>query len=125
MKKAVFIPAAIAFVVLLAFTTTNAYRVPTAEVLYVKGDARPAEVATVEFEVSGLKCRGTAGSFSEQIKDVPGVLSFTAYARTHSAIVEYDPTVTNPEDIRSAFEKPIVFEGREYEVFKMVSWKDR
>ena len=121
MKKAVIIPLAIALVILLAFATMNAYRVPTADVSFIEGDERPATVVTVEFEVSGLKCRGTARTFARQIEDVPGVVSFVAYARTHSAIVEYDPALTDPDAIREAFEKPIAHEGKTYEVFKMVS----
>ena len=121
MKKSAIIPLAILLVILLAFATTNAYRVPTADIAFLEGADRPAVVSTVEFEVSGLKCRGTAEAFSEQIKDVPGVVSFVAYSRTHSAIVEYDPELTNPEEIREAFEEPIFFEGKTYEVFKMVS----
>jgi len=121
MRKVLFIPAAIALIILLAFATTNAYRVPTADVSFVEKSERPATVATVEFEVSGLKCRGTAGSFEEQIKGVPGVISFVAYARTHTALIEYDPAQTNPDAIRAAFEKPILYEGQTYEIFKMVS----
>ncbi|MFH1689043.1 MAG: heavy-metal-associated domain-containing protein [Candidatus Eisenbacteria bacterium] len=121
MKKPVIIPLAIALVILLAFATTNAYRVPTADVSFIEESDRPATVSTVEFEVSGLKCRGTAGAFSQQIQDVPGVVSFVAYARTHTALIEYDPTQTNPDALREAFEKPILHEGSSYEVFKMVS----
>ncbi len=121
MRKVLFIPIAIALVILLAFATTNAYRVPTADISFVEGDERPSSVATVEFEVSGLKCRGTARTFARQIQDVPGVVSFVAYARTHSAIVEYDPALTDPDAIREAFEEPILHEGKFYEVFEMVS----
>ena len=125
MKKVVFIPAAILLVILIAFATTGAYRVPTFEASYVDDTDRPANVATVEYEVDGLKCRGMAGTFSEQIKDVPGVLSFVSYARTRSAIVEYDPALTNPDEIREAFEASIVIEGETYDdVFRMVSRKD-
>ncbi|MCK4409656.1 MAG: heavy-metal-associated domain-containing protein, partial [Candidatus Eisenbacteria sp.] len=102
MKNAVIIPLAIALVILLAFATTNAYRVPTADVSFVEGGDWPATVATVEYEVSGLKCRGTARAFTGQIRDVPGVVSLVAYARTHTAIVEYNPAVTNPDAIREA-----------------------
>jgi copper chaperone CopZ len=121
MKKAVFIPLAIVVVVLLAFATTNAYRVPTADITFVEEGDRPDEVATVEFEVSGLKCRGTARTFAHQIQEVPGVLSFVSYSRTHTALVEYDPSLTDPETIREAFERPILHEGKTYEVFKMIS----
>jgi copper chaperone CopZ len=121
MRKALFIPIAIALVVLLAFATMNAYRVPTTDVSFVEGDERPAAVVAVEYEVSGLKCRGTARTFARQIEDVPGVVSFVAYARTHTAIVEYDPALTDPDAIREAFEEPILHEGKFYEVFEMVS----
>ena len=121
MRKVLFIPMAIALVILLAFATTNAYRVPTADISFVEGDERPVTVVTVEYEVSGLKCRGTARTFARQIQDVPGDESFVAYARTHSAIVEYDPALTDPDAIREAFEEPILHEGKFYEVFEMVS----
>lgn len=121
MKKTAIIPLAIALVILLAFATTNAYRVPTADMSFIEEDERPATVSTVEFEVSGLKCRGTATAFAQQIQEVPGVISFVAYSRTHSAIVEYDPELTNPDAIREAFEVPILHDGKTYEIFKMVS----
>jgi len=121
MKKSAIIPLAILLVILLAFATTNAYRVPTADITFVEEDDRPATVSTVEFEVSGLKCRGTANTFARQIQEVPGVVSFVAYSRTHTALVEYDPDLTNPDAIREAFERPIEHEGKTYEVFKMVS----
>ena len=121
MKKAVIIPLAIALVILLAFATMNAYRVPTADVSFIEGDERPTSVATVEFEVSGLKCRGTARTFAQQIQDVPGVVTFVAYARTHTAVVEYDPALTDPDAIREAFERPILHEGKTYEIFKLAS----
>jgi len=121
MKKSAIIPLAIFLVILLAFATTNAYRVPTADITFVEEDDRPATVSTVEFEVSGLKCRGTARTFARQIEEVPGVVSFVAYSRTHTALVEYDPALTDPGAIREAFERPIEHEGKTYEVFKMVS----
>jgi len=121
MKKAIIIPLAVALVILLAFATMNAYRVPTADVSFVEEEDRPATVAMVEYEVSGLKCRGTARTFERQIQDLPGAVSFVAYTRTHTAIVEYDPALTDPDAIREAFEKPILHEGKTYEVFKMVS----
>ena len=52
---------------------------------------------------------------------MPGVVSFVAYARTHTAIVEYDPTLTDPDAIREAFEQPIEHEGEIYELFTTVS----
>lgn len=121
MRKVLLIPMAIALVMILAFATMNAYRVPTADVSFVEEVDRPAVVATVEYEVSGLKCRGTARTFARQIENMPGVVSFVAYTRTHTAIVEYDPALTDPDAIREAFERSILHEGKTYEIFKMVS----
>jgi hypothetical protein len=119
MKKVAIIPVAILLLILLAFATTNAYRVPTADISFV--EERPQTVAKVVFEVSGLKCRGTSNLFAQQIGDIPGIVSLTVYARTHTAIVEYDPSLTGPEQIRSEFEAPIFQEGERYEVFSCVS----
>lgn len=121
MKKLFAIPVAIALVILLAYATVNAYRVPTADVDFLESGERPANVATVTYEVSGLKCRGTSNLFAQQISDVPGVISFTAYARTHTAVVEYDPTLTDPDTIRDAFEEKVEHEGQLYEVFVTIS----
>jgi hypothetical protein len=123
MKKVSFIPISILLLILLAYATSNAYRVPTADISFVED--RPSSVATVVFEVAGLKCRGTANLFAQQIGDIPGVVSFTAYSRTHTAIVEYDPSLTSPEELRLAFETPIVHEGETYEVFECLSQEER
>lgn len=119
MKRVIAIPIAIAALIVLAFATSTAYRVPTIEHSFV--EERPATVSTVEYEVNGLKCRGTSNTFARQIADVPGVVSITTYARTHTALVEYDPTVTNPGEIREAAVEPIVHEGQVYEVFEVAS----
>jgi hypothetical protein len=119
MKKAAIIPIVILLFVVLAYATTNVYRVPTADIRFT--EQRPADVKTVVYEVAGLKCRGTSDLFAQQISGVPGVVSFLAYARTHTAVVEYDPTLTTPDAIREAFERPIVQQGQSYDVFKAVS----
>jgi len=118
-KKASIIPVAVVALTALAFATVNAYRVPTVEHSFV--DARPATVATVEYTVEGLKCRGTSLGFARQIAGVPGIVSLTTYARTRTGVVEYDPTLTDPEAIREAFERPIVQDGKSYDVFRMLS----
>jgi len=119
MKKALVIPVAIALLILLAYVTSNAYRVPTAKISFT--NERPESVATVVFEVSGLKCRGTANLFAQQIGELPGLVSFVAYARTRTAIVEYDPGRTDPQAIREAFERPVEYDGNTYEVFRALS----
>jgi copper chaperone CopZ len=118
MKRAIVIPIAIAALLVLAFATTNAYRVATVQISFAK--ERPATVRTIEFTVNGLKCRGTSNLFARQIAQVPGVVSLTTYARTHTALVEYDPTVTDAAVIRAAAVEPIVQDGNTYEVFEVV-----
>jgi hypothetical protein len=122
MKRVIVIPVAIIAFLALAFVTTNAYRVPTfAQTL--RAD-RPPTVKTVHLTVNGLKCVGTSRLFAEQIAEVPGVVSLTTYARTHAAIVEYDPTLTDPVTIRAAAVEPIVLEGQVYNVFEVVGERD-
>jgi ferredoxin len=122
MRRAVVIPVAIGVLIATAFATTNTYRVPTLEMTF-PGD-RPAVVKTVEFIVDGVRCRGTSGFFAEKIGKVPGVVSVTTYARTNMAIVEYDPTLTTPDEIRTVYEAPDTIEGKVYEVFKTRSVRE-
>lgn len=119
MRKAFAIPVLIIALTLVAFATTNTYRVPTVQIPFT--DDRPEEVAVVEFVVDGLKCRGTSVAFARMIGQLPGLVSLTTYARTRTAVVEYDPTAVTPDDIRAAFEAPV--EGREREVrfFRAIS----
>jgi len=119
MTRFLIIPIAVVALTALAFATVNAYRVPTVQHAFV--EERPASVAAVDFTVDGLKCRGMSMTFAGQIAEVPGIVSLTTYVRTHTAIVEYDPTRTNPDAIREAFERPIVHEGESYDVFRMLS----
>jgi hypothetical protein len=122
MKRALIIPTAIVLLILLAFATTNAYRVATLKVSFV--EERPEAARTVEYVVSGLKCRGTAMGLARVIAPVEGVVSLTSYARTHTAIVEYDPNLTDVDAIAAAMTAPIVHEGQTYEVFQVVSKRD-
>ncbi len=116
MKKVIVIPAAILILILVAFATMGAYRVPTLVVEFV--EKRPAVVESVEYTVDGLTCRGKSRGFAGMISGVEGVVSLTTYVRSNTAIVEYDPTLTDPVEIETAFEGPIVHEDEEYFLFK-------
>jgi len=116
MKKVIIIPVAVALLIIVAYATTGAYRVPTLETQFV--DERPAVVRTVEYEVAGLKCLGTSTGFANMIGSTPGVIALTTYARTHTAVVEYDPNLITPDEIQRIFESPIVYEGKEYVLFE-------
>ncbi|MBM3307267.1 MAG: 4Fe-4S binding protein [Candidatus Eisenbacteria bacterium] len=120
--RAIVIPLVIAALIALAFGTAGVYRVPTLERAFM--DERPGVVKTVEFEVEGLKCGGVAKFLAAKIADVPGVVAITVYTRTNTAIVEFDPSLTGPEEIRRAYERPDTIEGHEYEVFKTRSVRE-
>jgi hypothetical protein len=122
MLKTLIIPIAIAGVIVLAFTTVDAYRVPTLQAQLV--EQVPDEVRSVEYVVDGLRCRGTAVGFARMIAPVPGVVSVTVHARTNSAIVEYDPSLTDADAISQAFTAPIVRDGRSFSVFTLVSVRE-
>lgn len=117
MKKVLAIPAAIVVVILVAFATTNAYRVPTVEISFV--EERPSTIERAELTVVGLTCRGKSMLCAGQISDVAGVVSLTTYVRTHTAVVEYDPTATDLETIKNALCAPIVQRGQSYRAFSI------
>ncbi len=118
MKKVIIIPALIVVLILVAFATTNAYRVPTVDLTFV--EERPGNVAVATLTVQGVKCQGTSMLCAQQIQDIPGVVSLTTYARTHSAIIEYDPEVTDVETIKAAICEPVESQGKLYDVFKIL-----
>ncbi len=115
MKKTILIPVAIVVLILLAFATTNAYRVPSVELTFV--ETRPGSVETVALTVQGMTCRGKSMTCAGQIENLPGVVSLTTYVRTNTAIIEYDPKVTDVEEIKAAICEPIVYEGKTYHLF--------
>lgn len=117
MKKVWLIPAAIVALTLIAFATVDAYRVPTAEISFV--EERPGEVEVATLTIEGVKCRGTSSLCAQQISDIPGVVSMTTYTRTRTVIIEYDPTRTDLDTIKSAICRPVEYDGRHYEVFRI------
>jgi len=123
MNRVIIIPVAVILLILVAFATTDAYRVPTLEVTFV--EERPATVETIEYEVAGLTCRGKSTGFANMIGDTPGVISVTTYVRRNTAIVEYDPELITPDEIQTLFERPFVHEGKEYNLFEQLGRKGR
>lgn len=115
MKRALVIPAAIAALAVVALATADAYRVPTLQVAFAV--ERPRTIERAELTVDGLTCRGTSMLCARQIADVPGLVSLTTYVRTNTAVIEYDPTVTDLDAIKRALCEPIVQGGRSYRIF--------
>ncbi len=108
MNKVVIIPVAVLLLILVAFATTDAYRVPTLEVSFV--DERPATVETIEHKVAGLTCRRQSLGFAEMIGSIPGIVSLTTYTRRTMAIVEYDPQLITRDQVQALLESPFVHE---------------
>ncbi|MBD3349559.1 MAG: hypothetical protein GF400_10255 [Candidatus Eisenbacteria bacterium] len=117
MEKVWLIPAAIVALILVAFATVDAYRVPTAEIAFV--EERPDDVEAATLTIEGVKCRGTSILCAQQIEEIPGVVSMTAYTRTRTVIIEYDPTRTDLDTIKSAICRPVEYDGRHYQVFSI------
>jgi len=121
--KVIVIPVAIALLTLFAYATTDAYRVATLDVALT--EERPQEVSTVEYTIEGLKCRGMSMAAARILSGVPGVVSITTYVRTHTAIVEYDPGMTDAAAIAEALNRPVVVEGESHQVFRVVETRER
>jgi hypothetical protein len=124
MKKALIIPVAIAILAVTALATVNAYRVPTLYFPVLEEADRPGVVRAVEYVVDGVRCRGTSMGFVRLAAASPGLVSVTTYARTRTAIVEYDPALTDPDRIREAFMAPVVRDGVTYQFFTSLSQRD-
>ena len=124
MKKVIIIPVAIAVLTVVAFATVNTYRVPTLDFPFLTDEDRPETVAAVEYVVEGLRCRGTSMGFARMIAQTPGVVGVTTYARTHSAIVEYDPSLTDPDVIREAFTARVERDGETHQFFRSISQRE-
>ncbi len=82
--------------------------------------------STVEFTVDGLKCRGTAGFFTSQFENTPGIESITTYAANHKAIFVYDSKLIDPDRIKVLFEREFrMRDGTFRSVFKEVDCSEQ
>lgn len=58
--------------------------------------------ATVTLNVSNMTCSLCPVTVRKALEGVPGVVSAKADLETQTAVVRYDPTVTNPRDLMRA-----------------------
>ncbi|KPK21503.1 MAG: hypothetical protein AMK69_21655, partial [Nitrospira bacterium SG8_3] len=59
--------------------------------------------ATIEFPVTGMTCANCAQTIERTLnKKVPGVVAASVNFATERALVEYIPTLTNPEEMIAA-----------------------
>jgi|GEM_PF-557766 len=95
----------------LAFTN------PTTNIEF-SAEANKGKVATLEATVAGVKCKGTAGFFTRLYENEIGIISITTYAAEHKAVIEFDPELTSPEQIKAVMEQEITFrDGSKAQVF--------
>jgi hypothetical protein len=94
------IPLLVIIFVVGGYAFRTVFFFPTTDIAYsAVGDS------TVEFIVDGLKCRGTAGFFTSQFENTPGIESITTFAASHKAVFVYDSSIITPDRIKSIFEK--------------------
>ena len=106
------IPALIVIFIVGGILIQPLFYFPTTEVaLGAQGDS------TVEFVVDGLKCRGTAGFFTNLFDGVEGIESITTYATTNSAIFVYDSKKISPDRISMMFQKEFRMEDGSFHKF--------
>jgi len=65
---------------------------------------KTANAASVDMIVTGLRCRGTALTFSWIIEQDAGILSFDAFVAEHRARILYDPATIDPIRIKALIE---------------------
>jgi len=85
--------------------------------------APAAHPRTTLLVVSGVKCVDTAERAANQLKDLPGVLRFAAYASRNRVEVTFDPDRVGVQDIREAIEGPVYDEGTQetqFHVFQVL-----
>jgi len=114
------IPALIVVFIVIGILIQPLFYFPTTEVAFgAQGDS------TVEFVVDGLRCRGTAGFFTNLFNGVDGIESITTYATTNSAIFIYDSKKIDPDRIAMLFQKEFRMEdGSFHQFFSEVSRKE-
>jgi hypothetical protein len=93
------IPLLVLLFVVGGYAFQSVFFFPTTDIAYsAVGDS------TVEFTVDGLRCRGTAGFFTSQFENTPGIESITTYAVNNKAVFVYDSSIITPDRIKSIFE---------------------
>lgn len=98
-----FLPAIVALMMLAGILT--AWNIPMPTVSKTFGNyGKTANTASVEMIVTGLRCRGTALTFSWIIEQDSGILSFDAFVAEHRARILYDPSAIDPKRIKALIE---------------------
>jgi|GEM_PF-6489820 len=121
-----FIPAAIIFIFSLAFYMAWFFRVPT----YAETNAKAASevksenARTASFEIDGVVCYGTSGTLAKWVKELPGILSVTAYTSDRYVEVGYDSSKTGVDDIIMSVEREVTADGAKIKPFSIMRYRE-
>ena len=69
--------------------------------------AADQKVETVTLLVEGVRCVDTAQRAASTLEEVPGVLSYTAYASRNRVEISFDANLTATAELQQALEGPI------------------
>lgn len=110
------IPVLVIITLFLGWFLKYAFTHPTTNMVFLEGKGE-----IVECIVEGVKCKGTAGTFSRRFAVVPGIYSVATYASEHRAVISYDPESLTWDDIKEIIEEPYkLADGTEVKIFKLM-----
>ena len=74
----------------------------------------PENLSEVKFDVRGMSCTNCENTITKSVKELPGIAEIKASYTDSFALVKFDKTKTNPEEIKKAIES----KGYEVKGFK-------
>ncbi|XP_070813727.1 copper-transporting ATPase 2 [Chaetodon trifascialis] len=77
---------------------------PGQDVSYWQGDASNSSIQTVSIWIEGMTCNSCVQSIEGRISQMTGVLSIVVSLREEKGTVTFDPSLTEPEQLRAAIE---------------------
>ena len=113
------VPAVIILMTIAGIQGSRYLSLPTLAFTYI--EEHGGKTATVDLIVHGVRCYGTANLLRQHMAKLPGIVSLVAYASRHRVVIEYDPTLTSPDQIKRAIEAPIMTRRGPIPVFKVGS----
>ena len=101
-----------------AILIANMWELPSMQHEFAEAKGESQEVQVI---VEGLRCRGTSNFFVSMIKDVPGILGVSTYVQEKRAVIDYDISQINLDEIKKAIESPVQLQdGRIVTPFKIL-----
>lgn len=88
---------------MLAFPMYSQVFFPKADNQIVAADQ--SKIATTEFKIEGMTCSGCEEHVNHEVNKLPGIFKTTVSYESGSAIVEFDPSKTDNEELENAIAK--------------------